>query len=398
MKPITNYTKSGEFNIAYQIIGKGPIDILYIPGWVSNIDMMWSEPRLAAFLTRLTLFSRLILFDKRGTGLSDRFNKYSTLEERMDDIKAVMNAASSKKAVLFSHSEGGSVSLLFSKTYPERTISVIGFGIFAKRRYSEDYPWAPTDAERELDNKMIEENWAHGDMDGLRTLVPSLAHDNSFMDWFASYLRSGASPGAALSLHKQITHIDITGILDSIKVPTLLLYRKDEEEIHIEEGRYLADRIPNSKLVEFSGKDHLFWTGDTFPVLDEIQLFVTGSRSTKKVQYERTLDSKNSITKIELIMFDKFLYNLKVEEFASLSNKSLSTFKREFKELFNTTPSRWLKSKRLEFAKNLLLETDLNINQICYDSGFINASHFIKSFKDKYKLPPHQFKSEKLKA
>lgn len=396
MKPITKYTKSGEFNIAYQIIGKGPIDILYIPGWVSNIDMMWSEPRLAAFLTRLTLFSRLILFDKRGTGLSDRFNKYSTLEERMDDIKAVMNAASSKKAVLFSHSEGGSVSLLFSKTYPERTISVIGFGIFAKRRYSEDYPWAPTDAERELDNKMIEENWAHGDMDGLRALVPSLAHDNSFMDWFASYLRSGASPGAALSLHKQITHIDITGILDSIKVPTLLLYRKDEEEIHVEEGRYLADRIPNSKLVEFSGKDHLFWTGDTFPVLDEIQLFVTGSRSTKKIQYERTLNSKNSITKIELIMFDKFLYNLKIEEFASLSNKSLSTFKREFKDIFNTTPSRWLKSKRLEFAKNLLLKTDLNINQICYDSGFINASHFIKSFKDKYKIPPHQFKSKKI--
>lgn len=396
MKPITNYTKSGEFNIAYQIIGKGPIDILYIPGWVSNIDMMWSEPRLATFLTRLTLFSRLILFDKRGTGLSDRFNKYSTLEERMDDIKAVLNAANSEKAVLFSHSEGGSVSLLFSKTYPERTISVIGFGIFAKRRYSEDYPWAPTDAERELDNKMVEENWAHGDMDGLRTLVPSLAHDNGFMDWFASYLRSGASPGAALSLHKQITHIDITGILDSIKVPTLLLYRKDEKEIKVEEGRYLANRIPNCKLVEFSGKDHLFWTGDTFPVLDEIHLFVTGSRSTKNIQYERVSDLENSKTKIETVMLEKFLYNLKVEEFASLSNKSLSTFKREFKEIFHTTPSRWLMCKRLEFAEKLLLESDLNINQICFESGFINVSHFIQSFKSKFNLSPHQFKNKKL--
>lgn len=396
MKPITKYTKSGEFNIAYQIIGKGPIDILYIPGWVSNIDMMWTEPRLAAFLTRLTLFSRLILFDKRGTGLSDRSDEYSTMEERMDDIKAVMNVANSEKAVLFSHSEGGSVCLLFSKTYPERTISVIGFGIFAKRRYSEDYPWAPTDAERELDNKMVEENWAYGDMDGLRTLVPSLAHDNGFMDWFASYLRSGASPGAALSLHKQIAHIDITRILNSIKVPTLLLFRKGDEEIKVEEGRYLADRIPNCKLVEFSGKDHLFWTGDTFPVLDEIQLFVTGSRSTKKVHYESTLDTINSITKIESVMLDKFLYNLKVEEFASLSNKSLSTFKREFKDIFNTTPSRWLRSKRLEFAKKLLLEADLNINQICFESGFINISHFIQSFKSKYKLSPHQFKNKKL--
>ncbi len=397
MKPVTEYTKSGNINIAYQIIGEGSIDILYIPGWVSNIDMMWAEPRLAAFLTRLTLFSRLILFDKRGTGLSDRSDKYSTMEERMDDIKAVMNAANSEKAVLFSHSEGGSVSLLFSKTYPERTISVIGFGIFAKRRYSEDYPWAPTDDERELSYKMIEDNWAHGDMDGLRTLVPSLADDNGFMDWLASYLRSGASPGAALNLQQQNTHIDITEILDSIKVPTLLLFRKGDKEIQVEEGRYLANHIPKSKLVEFSGNDHLFWTSDTFPILDEIELFVTGSRSTRIVQYKNRLNTKSSITNLEIVMLDNFQYDLKIEEFARLSNKSLSTFKRDFKNIFNTTPSRWLQSKRLEFAKKLLLETDLNINQICFESGFINVSHFIQSFKSKYKLPPHQFKTEILK-
>jgi len=398
MKPITKYTKSGNINIAYQIIGEGSIDILYIPGWVSNIDMMWTEPRLAAFLTRLTLFSRLILFDKRGTGLSDRSDEFSTMEERMDDIKAVMNVANSEKAVLFSHSEGGSVSLLFSKTYPELTISVIGFGIFAKRRYSKDYPWAPTDAERALDNKMIEDNWAHGDMDGLRTLVPSLAHDNVFMDWLASYLRSGGSPGAALNLHKQCTRIDITGILSSIKVPTLLLFRKGDEEIKVEEGRYLVNHIPKSKLVEFSGNDHLFWTGDTFPVLNEIEMFVTGSNSTRKVQSVNRLNTKNYFTNLETIMLDNFQYNLKIEEFARLNNKSLSTFKRDFKKIFNTTPSRWLISKRLELAKKLLLETDLNINQVCFESGFINISHFIQSFKTKYKLSPNQFKTEILKV
>ncbi|MDX1284035.1 MAG: alpha/beta fold hydrolase [Draconibacterium sp.] len=398
MKPKTNYTKSGSFNIAYQVIGNGPVDIIYIPGWVSNIDMMWAEPRLAAFLTRLSLFSRLILFDKRGTGLSDRTDEYSTMEERMDDINAVMDATNSEKAFLFSHSEGGSVSLLFSLKCPERTLGVIGFGIFAKRRYSEDYPWAPTDEEREVSNKLIEENWAHGDLDELRTLVPSLAHDNGFMDWLASYLRSGASPKAALILHKQCTHIDVTGILGSIKTPTLLLFRIGDIEIRVEEGRYLAERIPDSKLVEFEGKDHLFWTGDTYPILAEIEEFVTGIRPNRlDFQISKATKKKRAVD-IESVMSENFLYNLKIEEFAKLCGRSLSTFKRDFRLVFNTTPSRWIKEKRLEHARSLLLESDLNINQISYDCGFINSSHFIKSFKDKYRLPPLQFRTKVFKG
>ncbi len=395
MKPKTNYTKSGNFNIAYQVIGEGPVDIIYIPGWVSNIDMMWAEPRLAAFLTRLTLFSRLILFDKRGTGLSDRTDDYSTMEERMDDINAVMDATNSEKAFLFSHSEGGSVSLLFSLNYPQRTLGIMGFGIFAKRRYSKDYPWAPTDEEREVSNKLIENNWAHGNLDELRDLVPSLAHDNGFMDWLASYLRAGGSPKAALILHKQCTLIDVTEILGSIKVPTLLLFRKGDEEIKVEEGRYIAERIPNSKLVEFEGRDHLFWTGDTYPILAEMEEFVTGIRPNRSEFYNSKLKNKRTGIDLKTVMSENYLYNLKVEEFAKLCGRSLSAFKRDFKNIFNTTPSRWIKSKRLEHAKKLLIETDLNINQICYDCGFINSSHFIKSFKEKYQLPPHQYRSDK---
>ncbi|MBO0331460.1 alpha/beta fold hydrolase [[Muricauda] lutisoli] len=394
MKPKTNYTKSGEFNIAYQVVGDGPVDIIYIPGWVSNIDMMWAEPRLAAFLARLALFSRLILFDKRGTGLSDRTDDYSTMEERMDDINAVMDATHSGKAFLFSHSEGGSVSLLFSLNYPERTLGVMGFGIFAKRRYSENYPWAPTDEEREVSNKLIEDNWAHGDLDELRTLVPSLAHDNGFMDWLASYLRSGASPKAALILHKQCTQIDVTDILGSIEVPTLLLFRKDDIEIRVQEGRYIAERIPNSKLVEFEGSDHLFWTGDTYPILAEMEEFVTGMRphrSEFKISNSRT---KKTGGNIEKVMSENFLFNLKVEEFAKLCGRSLSAFKRDFKHIYGTTPSRWIKFKRLEYAKKLLIGTDLHINQISYDCGFINSSHFIKSFKEQYDLPPHQYRTQ----
>ncbi|UKM66545.1 alpha/beta fold hydrolase [Flavobacteriaceae bacterium GSB9] len=392
MKPRTNYTKSGAFNIAYQVIGEGPVDIIYIPGWVSNIDMMWSEPRYAAFLTRLTFFSRLIIFDKRGTGLSDRSDECSTMEERMEDINAVMDATKSEKAFLFSHSEGGSVSLLFSLNYPGKTLGIIGFGIFAKRRYSEDYPWAPTDEEREVSNRLIENNWAHGKLDELRTLVPSLAHDNGFMHWLASYLRSGGSPKAALILHKQCTHIDVTNILDSIKAPTLLLFREGDIEILVEEGRYIAERIPNSKFVTFKGKDHLFWTGDTYPILAEIQEFVTGIRPNRTDFNRNNKENKKLGIDLETVMSENFLYNLKVEEFAKLCGRSLSTFKRDFKAVYDTTPSKWIKTKRLDYSKKLLIESSLNINQICYECGFVNSSHYNKSFKEQFDITPLQFR------
>ncbi len=391
MKPVTKYTKSGNINIAYQVIGNGPVDIVYIPGWVSNIDMMWAEPRLASFLIRLTLFARLILFDKRGTGLSDRFDKYSTLEERMDDIRAVMDAVGSERAVLFGHSEGGSASMLFAHTYPERTVSVIGFGIFAKRRWSPDYPWAPGDEERELSYKIIEESWADGDMYGLRSVVPSLAHDEQFMEWFAGYLRSSASPGAALELQRQNTHIDVTGILSSIKVPVLLLFRTGEKEVKVEEGRYIAARMPDARLVELAGRDHLFWTGDTFSVLAEIEQFVTGKRPGKSSEVHLDISATTARTLLENTMLNNFQYNLRLEEFARLSCRSLSTFKRDFYEVFNTTPSRWLKKKRLEYARMLLQKGDLNINQVCFECGFKNSSHFIQSFKERYKMTPRQF-------
>ncbi|NNE32062.1 MAG: adenylate/guanylate cyclase domain-containing protein [Winogradskyella sp.] len=280
-KPKTKYAKSGNINIAYQVLGEGPIDIVYIPGWVSNLDMMWTETRLATFLTKLSSFSRLILFDKRGTGLSDRMNKYSTLEERMDDIRAVMDAVGSESAALFGHSEGGSVSMLFAATYPERTIALVTFGVFAKRKYSKDYPWAPTDAKRQLSYKMVEDKWADGDMQGLKSLVPSLADDDIFMDWFASYLRSGASPGAALELLRLNTDVDIIGILSSIRVPTLLLHRTGDIDVHVDEAKFIAERISNSKFVELQGDDHLFWAGNSYSILAEIEEFITGVRPNK---------------------------------------------------------------------------------------------------------------------
>ncbi len=272
-KPKTTYAKSKDINIAYQVFGSGEVDLIYIPGWVSNIDWMWSCPELVDFFTELGKFARVILFDKRGTGLSDRVVEFATLEERMEDIAAVMDAVGSEKAILFGHSEGGSVSALFSATYPDRVISLITFGIFAKRRYAADYPWAPTDEERQKIYDMIENNWGSGDMN-LASLAPSKVNDPIFMEWLANYFRSGASPKAAMVLTKMNTQVDIVDILGSIKVPTLLLQRIDDIDVKIEEGRFIADKIPDARLVELEGNDHLFWIGDTQVVLKEIKTFI----------------------------------------------------------------------------------------------------------------------------
>ena len=278
MRPKTNYTKSGTIFIAYQVVGEGHIDLVFVPGWVSNIDLMWEDPRMSDFLIKLSAFTRLILFDKRGTGLSDRVSEVSTLEERMDDICSVMNAAGSEKAVLFGHSEGGTVSALFAGTYPHRTVALVTFGIFAKRKYTADYPWAPNKKERQRFYKTIEEGWGNAKKMGLEEIMPSMSDNKEYCESFARYLCSSASPGAALALARMNTEADITNILNSIIVPTLILHRSGDKDVKIDEAKYITDRIPNSKFVELAGNDHLFWVGDTYSVIAEIEEFITGVR------------------------------------------------------------------------------------------------------------------------
>ncbi len=286
MKPNTKYTKSGRLSIAYQSFGSGSIDLVYIPGWVSNIDLMWDCPELVDFFEELGKMARVILFDKRGTGLSDRVVELSSLEERMDDIRAVMDAVGSDKAVLFGHSEGGSVSALFAATYPNRTIALITFGIFARRRYSTDYPWAPTDDERQVVYDMIENNWGTGEQ-YLESLAPSKSADKDFMVWLANYFRSGASPSAALVLTKMNSNVDIIDVLGSINVPTLMLQRTHDIDVKIEEGQFIAERIKGAKFVELEGRDHLFWVGNTNEVLSEIESFIANLKPSKN--YEERL-------------------------------------------------------------------------------------------------------------
>jgi pimeloyl-ACP methyl ester carboxylesterase len=274
--PETRYAKSGDLSIAYQVVGEGPFDLIYVPGWISNVELMWEEPAHAHVLERLLRFSRLILFDKRGTGLSDpvSLDRLPTLEERMDDVRAVLDAVGSQRAAVFGFSEGGLMSVLFAATYPERVTALVLYGIFAKRIWSEDYPWAPTPEARRREIDALERNWAET-MD-LDQLAPS--ETDAFKRRLATYFRRSASPGAAVALMRMNTEIDVRNVLPSIQAPTLVLHRRDDLDAKVEEGRWIAGRIPGAKYVELPGDAHTLWAGDTDALVDEIEEFLTGVR------------------------------------------------------------------------------------------------------------------------
>jgi class 3 adenylate cyclase len=274
--PETHYAQSDGVNIAYQVAGVGPVDIVYVPGWVSHVELGWDVPDLAHGFERLASFSRLILFDKRGTGMSDSVPdlELPTLEQRMDDVRAVMDAVGSERATIFGASEGGSMSILFAATYPDRTDALCTFGCFAKRVWSKDYPWAPTPEERQRSYDAVGRDWAAG-LD-LADIAPSL--DGASRARLATYVRRCASPGAALALLRMNTQIDVRDVLPAIRVPTLVMNRTFDNDANVEEGRYLADRIPRARFVEFPGTDHLWWTEDADLIVDQIEELVTGIR------------------------------------------------------------------------------------------------------------------------
>jgi pimeloyl-ACP methyl ester carboxylesterase len=275
-RPETRYAKSGDVNIAYQVVGDGPFDLIYVPGWISNVELMWDEPAHAHVLDRFASFSRLILFDKRGTGLSDPVptDRLPTLEVRMDDVRAVLDAVGSDQAAVFGFSEGGLMSVLFAATYPERTTALVLYGVFAKRIWSPDYPWAPKPEDRAREIEELERNWSER-MD-LDKLVPS--EDDAFKDRMATYFRRSASPGAAAALMRMNTQIDVRDVLPTIQAPTLVLHRKDDLDSSVEEGKWIAGQIPGAKFVELPGDAHTLWAGDSDGIVDEIEEFLTGAR------------------------------------------------------------------------------------------------------------------------
>src|SRR5687767_165472 len=315
--PETMYARSGDLNIAYQVIGDAPLDLVFVMGWVSHLEYFWREPNFARFLLRLASFSRLILFDKRGTGLSDRvpIDQLPTLEQRMDDVRAVMDAVGSERAALCGVSEGGPMCSLFAATYPEKTLALVMIGTYAKRIRDDDYPWGPTAEQREQFFEVMRKHW--GGPIGIDERAPSLANDPQFRDWWATYLRMGASPGAAVALTQMNAEIDVRNVLASIRVPSLVIHRREDQCLKVEEGRYVAERIPGAKFVEFPGNDHLPFVGDQDSILDEMEEFLTGVRHSLEpdtvlatVLFTRIVDAKEHAAKLGQARWDDLLRRL----------------------------------------------------------------------------------------
>lgn len=275
MEPTTRYARS-DVNIAYQVHGEGPLDLIFVPGFVSHVEYLWEEPRVARFLRRLASFTRLVIFDKRGQGLSDRPGRAPTLEESMGDMRAVMDAAGLDQAAVFGISEGGPMSMLFAATYPERVSSLVLYGTYARMVESPDYPCGLPEELLDRWGEMVRHEW--GGPVGIRQWAPSAAGDREFEGWWAKLLRQGTSPSGAIELMELYRELDVRGALSSISAPTLIVHRVGDRIVRIEQGRYLGEHIEAARLVEQPGEDHLPWVGDQDALLDEVEEFLVGSR------------------------------------------------------------------------------------------------------------------------
>jgi class 3 adenylate cyclase/predicted alpha/beta hydrolase len=273
MMPETHYARSGDVRIAYQVVGDGSFDLVFVPGFISNLDVQWEDPGFAHLLNRLCAFTRLILLDKRGTGLSDRIDDHHlpTLETRMDDVRAVMDAVGSGRAALLGASEGGPMSILFAATYPQRTRTLILYG-----SYAHFHTWVMGRDALEGFIRGIEDSWGTGASAPI--FAPDQSKDGRFSAWWGRFERLSVSPSAAVALARMNADIDVRSVLASVRVPTLVIHRRDDARIKFSGGQYLAEKIAGARFVELSGRDHPIWTGDIDLVVDEIEEFLTGTR------------------------------------------------------------------------------------------------------------------------
>jgi class 3 adenylate cyclase len=276
--PKTRYARSGEYSIAYQVVGDGELDIVYMPGFASNLEVFWEEPRYSRFLHRLASFSRLIIIDRLGTGLSDPLppGETATLERRVDDLGAVMDAVGVEHANIIGWSEATMPCLLFATTYPERTDALVLYGGMPSILERDDFPHGLSDEAYDEFMAGANEIWPDGGF--LRLWAPSHGDDEAARDWFERYQRLSASPGQMRTLWRTLKETDVRAILPTVSVPTLIMHRTDDMLIQVGASRYMAERIPGAMLVEFPGVDHLWWFGDQDSISDEIEEFLTGAR------------------------------------------------------------------------------------------------------------------------
>jgi len=274
--PVARYARSGDLHIAYTVQGDGPVDLVWIPPWISQVEYLWSEPSLARVMRRLTGFARVITFDRRGSGLSDPLDGAPTLEEQMDDVLAVMDAAGSEHAHIAATLEGGPMGALFAATHPDRARSLILYSTFARSVWAPGYEWAWSEEERDFRMADCVDHWGEGLVAG--SVAGSMMGDPRFMEWAGRLERLAASPGSIGRIFDLIGKFDVRDVLPSIRIPTLVMHRRDDTFIKFEHSEYMAAHIPGARLVELQGSDNMFAVGDSESFLGEIEEFLTGTR------------------------------------------------------------------------------------------------------------------------
>jgi pimeloyl-ACP methyl ester carboxylesterase len=273
--PETLYAKSGDVSIAYQVVGSGSFDLVVVPGFLSHLDLLWESPFYAAWVNRLASFARVILFDKRGTGLSDRDVGESTLEERMDDLRAVLDAACSNRAAVLAVSEGGALAILFTATYPERVRALVLASSWARQASAPDYPEANGGASIDEWRRIIDTAWGEGRT--LKYFAPSLLDVPRHRRFQGRFERAVVSPSAARIHLSWIFDVDVRLVARALQVPTLVLHREGDQTVPVAIGRWLGRNIPNARYFEQPGDHHIPWLGDAEGLLDQVQHFLTGS-------------------------------------------------------------------------------------------------------------------------
>jgi pimeloyl-ACP methyl ester carboxylesterase len=283
--PETRYAQSGDVSIAYQVMGDGPIDVVVVTGLTSHVEFQHELAGYTAFLRRLSQFARVVTFDKRGQGLSDRMSDAPPLEQRMDDVRAIMDAIGSQRAALFGFSEGCPMSILFAATYPERVSHLVLLGGFARATDIRPPGLTPQELQARLDLRI--KNWGTGAM--MKVVSPSEAADPNAVPALAKFERLASSPGALKTIMMLNAQIDVTPILPSVQIPTLVLHRSADAVVSVVLGRGLATQIAGARYVEYPGSDHAFWSGDTEAMLGDIEEFITGHRDHEAAELERVL-------------------------------------------------------------------------------------------------------------
>ena len=274
--PTTRYARNGDIHLAYQVIGDGPMDVLYVPTWLQQMEVLWEDRSVAAFFERFTRFARVIMFDRRGSGMSDPLEGDPTLEEQMDDVRAVLDAAGSDSPALFAQSEGGPMAMLFAATYPERTRALALYSTFATSTRSDDIPWALSPQERaELADNQVQ-RWGTGAR--LHAFAPRAAQEPDRVAWFGKLERAAMPPGMVKRIFQLIGQWDVRAVLPTIKVPTLIAHRRDDPGIDFRHAEYLAERIPRAKLVPLPPGASLPLFGESPLLMDELEEFFTGAR------------------------------------------------------------------------------------------------------------------------